>query len=88
MKPLGYFRALEKLMTLMRDNNLCDLGMSAEGQALEKKLDDAAGAVDQAWEDLSKEDQLMVFNMARHLCDNIKPAKPQEPEKPLIQLLH
>ena len=82
MKPLGYFRALEKFMTLIRDND-----PDAMDEAKQKAMDDAAEATDQAWADLSKEDQLMVFNMARHLSDNIKPAKP-EPEKPLIQLLH
>lgn len=92
MKPLGYFRALEKLLALMRDNkdNMCDLGMSAAGQALEKQLNDAADGVDQAWADLSKTDQLMVYNMAQHLCDNIRPATPQdkEPAKSEIILLH
>ena len=87
MKPVGYYRNLEKLLTLMRDNSTCDLGMSAEGQAIQKKLDDAADAVDQAWADLSKPEQLMFYNLARHLPDNIKPAT-KEPEKPMIQLLH
>lgn len=83
MKPLGYFRALERFMTLMRDSD-----PDTMDEAAHKAMDAAADATDQAWADLSKEDQLMVFNMARHLCDNIKPAKPQEPEKPLIQLLN
>jgi len=87
MTPLGYFRALEKLLTIMRDNVICDLGMSDEGKALEKKLNDAADAIDQAWSELSKADQLMVYNMAKHLTDNVKPKdKAAEPESSVILL--
>lgn len=87
MTPLGYFRALEKLLTLMRDNSLCDLDMSAEGQELKRKLNETADAVDQAWADMDKADQLMVYNMAKHLCDNIKPApKEKKPESSVILL--
>jgi len=81
MKPIGYYRNLEKLLTLMRD------APDADDPKHIETLNDAADAVDQAWADLSKADQLMVYNMAKHLTDNIKPVK-KEPEKPLIQLLH
>jgi len=81
VKPIGYFRALEKLLTLMRDATVEDDPKHMQA------LNDAADAVDQCWADLAKADQLMIYNMARHLTDNIKPAT-KEPEKPMIQLLH
>ena len=88
MKPLGYFRALENLLTLMRTlQGMCDPGMDDAGNKLLQERDAAADAVDQAWSDLSKDDKLMVYNMAKHLTDNIKPAR-KEPEKPLIHLIH
>lgn len=87
MKPLGYFRALEKLLTLMRDHKdaLEIAGMTKE---IEAELNSAADAVDQAWMDLNKEDQLMVYNMAKHLTDNIRPKEKAPEEAPRIQLLN
>lgn len=85
MTALGYFRKLEKLLTLMRDQITPEA--NSDPKVL-SALEAAADAVDQSWADLSKDDQLMVYNMARHLCDNIKPVEKPAESKPLIQLLH
>lgn len=82
MKPLGYFRALEKLLAAMRDSQL----LAVEDDKLQATLNTAADAVDQAWSDLTKDDKLMVYNMAKHLTDNIRPAAPKEPESSVILL--
>lgn len=88
MTPLGYFRKLEKLLTIMRDAIGTRQDETENDPKLVAALDEAADAVDQAWVELGKEDQLMVYNMAKHLTDHIRPAAPKEPEKPLIQLLN
>lgn len=88
MTPLGYLRKLEILLGLMRDAIIERQDETENDPVFIAQLDTAAKAMNQAWSELTHADQLMVFNMARHITDTIKPAAPKEPEPPRIQLLN
>jgi len=90
MTPLGYLRKVEHFMVFLRDNpNMCDLEVSEEGKKLLDAMNKHAEQIDQAWSELSHDDQLMVYNITKHIYHNVKPAPMhQKPESSVIQLLN
>lgn len=79
MTPLGYLRKVEHFMSFLRDTDLHN-----EDHTLE--LDKHCEQIDQAWSELGHADQLMVYNITKHIYHNVKLAK-KEPEKQ-IQIVH
>lgn len=80
MTPAGYIKKVEKFAVYLRD--------TPEEERLAEDIDQICNAIDQAWSELTNDDKLLVFNTARFIHDNIQPAKPKEPDKPRIQLIH
>jgi len=79
MTPLGYLRKVEHFMVFLRDTDLHNEDHTQE-------LDNHCAQIDQAWTDLSPADQLMIYNITKHIYHNVKLA-PKEPD-PKIQLLN